>query len=284
MALAGALTKVGHPPTGLWARRGEAAKRAGEFAGVPYVSGDWPDALREAEVILFAVRDDAIGALAKRLNNDGVLSSSQVLLHCAGSRSAESEFARLDVRGKGLLHPLRAIVSPAETIASIASTTFGVEGDEAGRRAAEGVVEVLGATFMALQSEQVAAYHAAAAIASNYLVGLLDLAEDVLSQAGIKGEAAQEAFVNLAQGALDNVRRSGIPGALTGPIRRGDSATVKAHMAALAIGPTENLDLYRALGQRSLALSRECGDAEEAKLQEISELLREPPSGDPPKS
>lgn len=284
MALAAALTKNGHPPTGLWARRAEAAERAGAFAGIPHASSAWPGALRDANVIVFAVSDEAIAPLAKRLADDGVLDGSQVVLHCAGSLAAEVAFAKIPARGKGLVHPLRAIVSPGETVKSVSTMTFGVEGDEVGRDIAKSLVSVLGASTLALQAHQMAAYHAAAAIASNYLVVLLDLAEDVLSQAGIEGDAARQAFADLTQGALDNLRHTGIPKALTGPIRRGDSATVATHIKALSVGPKENLDLYRVLGQRCVTLSRECGDAEPSKLREISELLANSEPADPPKS
>ena len=283
MALAGALAKCGQPPVGLWARRAEAAKRAGAFAAIAAAAGEWPQALRDADVILFAVRDDAIAPLANRLAADGVLSGSQVLLHCAGSRAAESVFAKMPARGVGLLHPLRAIASAAETVADIASTTFGIEGDKAGREAAEHIADALGASVLALEAHQLAAYHAAAAIASNYLVSVLDLAEDVLAQAGIEGSAAREAFANLAQGALSNIRHSGLPQALTGPIRRGDVATVRAHAEALAAGPSENLALYRSLGRRCLVLAQKCGDAEPKELAEIASLLAEPEPPDPPK-
>ncbi len=282
MALAGALATRGQPPVGLWARRAKAAKRAGEFAGIPHAAGDWPQALRDADVIVFAVSDDSIASLANRLAADGVLSGTQVLLHCAGSRAAGTVFSNMPARGVGLLHPLRAIASAAETLADIASTTFGIEGDTAGRAAAEQIAAALGASVLALEAHQLAAYHAAAAIASNYLVSVLDLAEDVLAQAGIEGSAAREAFADLAQGALDNVRQTGLPKALTGPIRRGDVATVRAHAEALAAGPGENLELYRSLGRRCLVLSQKCGDAEAEKLTEIASLLAEPARADPP--
>ena len=102
MALAGALTKSGHPPTGLWARRAEAAKRAGDFAGIPHASNEWPEGLRDADVIVFAVSDEGITPLARRLAEDGVLDGSQVVLHCAGSLAAETAFAGILARGKGL--------------------------------------------------------------------------------------------------------------------------------------------------------------------------------------
>ena len=282
MALAGALATAGRPPAGLWARRAEAAKRAGEFAGIPYFSGTvWPAAVRDAEVLVLAVRDEAIAPLAKQLEADGVPTGTQVLLHCAGSLAAETAFADVRSRGMGLLHPLRAIVDPAESAKSLATTTFGIEGDTVGKAVAEELAVALGAPVLRLRAEQMAAYHASAAIASNYLVALMEVAEGVLEAAGIAGTDARAALLDLGQGSLDNLRREGLPEALTGPIRRGDAATVAAHIHALQVGPTETLVLYQLLGRRCLALARLCGDAPDAKLLEINELFGVTPDADP---
>ncbi|MCP4444723.1 MAG: DUF2520 domain-containing protein [Myxococcales bacterium] len=283
MALAKGLAECGHPPIGLWARRADAASRAGAFAGIPCFSGaNWPASLRSAQVLLLAVRDEAIAEVAEDLQTAGALAGAPVLLHCSGSVAAETVFANIRAGGKGLLHPLRAIVDPGEAASALAATTFGVEGDVAGRAAAVVLAERLGAASISLDADQVAAYHAAAAIASNYLVALLDLAQDVLGRAGVQSEGAREAFVSLAQGSLDNVRRLGLPRALSGPIRRGDGRTIATHLSALGTGPKEHRELYLALGRRCVALSHQCGDASAVELARISELLLDPSDVDPP--
>jgi predicted short-subunit dehydrogenase-like oxidoreductase (DUF2520 family) len=78
--------------------------------------------------------------------------------------------------------------------------------------------------------EDRAAYHAAAAIASNHLVALLGQAERVAASAGVPFEA----YLDLVQATVDNVRALGPAAALTGPAARGDRATLDRHRAALA--------------------------------------------------
>ena len=113
--------------------------------------------------------------------------------------------------------------------------------------------------FFAEGGVQVSAYHAAAAIASNYTVVLVAAAVELLGEVGIGREQATEAMVALVDGTLANVRERGVEAALTGPIRRGDRVTVERHLAALADRP--ELDaLYRALARRAVDLARRAPD------------------------
>jgi predicted short-subunit dehydrogenase-like oxidoreductase (DUF2520 family) len=156
---------------------------------------------------------------------------------------------------------------------SLAGTTFGVEGDAAGVARARALVGALGGELLELGEGQIAAYHAAAAIVSNYLVALVDVAVELLDDSGIDRDDALAAVLPLASGTLDNLAERGLPEALTGPIRRGDSQTVQRHLEAL--GDRGDLaQIYRVLGRRVLELSRSLGDAPESELERISQLLR----------
>lgn len=283
-ALARTLREAGHGSLQLWARREESARKAALETGVTANAERWPDAMRSADTLLFAVRDDAIGELAVELQAAGILDQPKTLLHCAGSLAAQDAFGDISVPmlGLGLCHPLRAI--SAGMSGNFRQTTFGVQGDVKGLASATLLVQALGASSIELQAGQMPAYHAAAAIASNYIVALMDLARDVLVQAGVDGADTQLAFASLAKGAIANVAERGIPDALTGPIRRGDADTVHGHLEALGLGPSANLEAYRVLGRRCLALAEVCGDAEPEKLREIALLLAKEDGGDPANS
>ncbi|HEY8141459.1 MAG TPA: DUF2520 domain-containing protein, partial [Kofleriaceae bacterium] len=132
-----------------------------------------------------------------------------------------------------------------------------------------------------LRGVEVAAYHAAAAIASNYLVVLLAAASELLTEVGIAPEQASEALSALAEGTLANLRERGPDAALTGPIRRGDRATVERHLAALSTRP-DLAQLYRTLGRRAVALARRAPDpAPTEALDAVEALLSEPSSPSP---
>jgi predicted short-subunit dehydrogenase-like oxidoreductase (DUF2520 family) len=119
-----------------------------------------------------------------------------------------------------------------------------------------------------------AKYHAAAAIASNYVVAVLDAAVGLLRQVGIDEAAALAALVPLAAGAVTNVAAKGLADGLTGPIRRGDAGTVARHLEALTADPALH-ELYRVLGRRALGLARTAGAAKPEDLAAITALLGE---------
>ncbi|MBL8621704.1 MAG: DUF2520 domain-containing protein [Myxococcales bacterium] len=259
-ALAGSLRQAGVPVLGLWARRPEAARAAAALAGVAAFSPAPPDLLLEAEVVLVAVKDDAIGAVATQLCATGLVGSRHVLLHCAGATAAATAFAPVvdKVGGVGTLHPLRAIASAADIVrtrGALKGTVFGVEGDARGAAAANQLVAALGGTALAVEGATMGAYHAAAAIASNFAVAVLDAAVELLASGGVDRAAALAALAPLTQGAIANAGARGLTDGLTGPIRRGDVGTVERHLAAVAHDP-ELAQLYRVLGRRTLGLAR----------------------------
>jgi predicted short-subunit dehydrogenase-like oxidoreductase (DUF2520 family) len=137
---------------------------------------------------------------------------------------------------------------------ALKGTVFGVEGDEAGRAMAHRLVTALGGVALTLEISQMAAYHAAAAMASNYIVAALDAAAAVLASAGIAPDRAAHALLPLAEGALRNVAAHGTTEGLTGPIRRGDNATIQRHLDALRARP-ELAEIYRALARRALEIA-----------------------------
>jgi predicted short-subunit dehydrogenase-like oxidoreductase (DUF2520 family) len=276
-ALAGGLRLAGVPVLGLWSRRPAAARSAAATAGVAAFSPAPPDLLLEAEIIVLAVRDDAVAEVAATLVGTGLIGERHVLLHCSGAHAADEAFgaAAGKVGGVGTLHPLRAIADPRAAMRSWKGTVFGVEGDARGREAAGKLAQVLGGTALAIDGAAMAKYHAAAAIASNYVVAVLDAAVGLLRDAGIDEQAALAALVPLAAGAVDNVGAKGLAGGLTGPIRRGDAGTVSRHLEALTSDPALH-ELYRVLGRRALGLARTAGAAAPEDLAAITALLGEP--------
>jgi len=99
-----------------------------------------------------------------------------------------------------------------------------------------------------------AAYHASAAMASNLLVALEESAADLLARLG--AEDARELLAPLVLRTAANWVERG-PGALTGPIARGDQVTIDGHRAALRERAPELLELYDALAARAEAVARE---------------------------
>ncbi len=112
-------------------------------------------------------------------------------------------------------------------------------------------------------------YHAAAVFASNYLLALLAIAVRLLQDAGVPADDALPAILPLMRGTLDNVQHLGVPAALTGPVARGDTDTIRLHLARLS---GEDRELYCALGRELLPLARAAG-LDERRAAELETLL-----------
>lgn len=173
------------------------------------------DAARGVDLLVIAAPDDVIGEIAAQV--DSV--STTVVAHLSGSLGLE--VLRTHER-RAAIHPLISI--PTSEF-SLVGAWFAVTGDPLGDR----VVEALEGRSFKVADEQRASYHAAACIASNHLVALLGQVKRVAGTAGVPFEP----FLDLAQGALDQVRALGPSAALTGPASRGDEATLARHIAAL---------------------------------------------------
>jgi predicted short-subunit dehydrogenase-like oxidoreductase (DUF2520 family) len=273
--LAGALRRAGAPVLGLWGRTAERVRQAGSSAGVATFSAAPPDLLLEADVVILAVRDDAIGEVARTLVATGLITRRHVFLHCSGVISAAEAFGDVvsSLGGVGTIHPLRSITDPRQTIAALRGTLFGVEGDAEGRATSRRLVELLGGKPLDLDGDGMALYHAAASIASNYLVALVDAGAEALAAAGMPRGEALPALLPLAAGTIENLGREGIPRALTGPIARGDAGTIERHLRALRERAPGLLELYAVAGRRAVAIARARGDAPAEALDRIERAL-----------
>jgi predicted short-subunit dehydrogenase-like oxidoreductase (DUF2520 family) len=113
----------------------------------------------------------------------------------------------------------------------------------------------LGMTPFEIDDEGRAAYHAAASVASNFTVTLLAAAERIAAGAGLRPAEARALLAPLVRRTVESVAELGPEGALTGPISRGDHATVEAQRRAVEEAAPELLDLFDELARRTRALA-----------------------------
>lgn len=214
--------------------------------------GEHPPWLAEVDVVLLAVRDGAIAAAADGLAQGGGITARHVVLHLSGMLD-QTPLAALRPTGAalGVFHPLQAIAQPETAPDRLRGALAVLTGDERAIAAGELLARSVGLRPVVLPPPGKVRYHAAAAIASNYLVVLAAVAERLMMQAGLSEDAARSGIRALMAGTLANVAVEG-PAALTGPIARGDVVTVRAHLDAL---PADIRALYTALGRVAVELA-----------------------------
>jgi predicted short-subunit dehydrogenase-like oxidoreductase (DUF2520 family) len=161
------------------------------------------------------------------------------------------------VSAVGTLHPLVSFADARVAVEGLDEVAFGIEGDEPARAVAKRIVRALGARSVILEAENLALYHAGAVVASNYVVALADTAQTLLVKAGVPPEQALPALIPLLKSVVQNLAQLGLPGALTGPVERGDVTSVERHLRSLEARAPELLALYRLVGRDVLRLARE---------------------------
>ncbi len=220
-------------------------RAAAEFLGARVA--DIADVAEGAAALIVATPDGDISAVAAAAGQS--LHPGALVVHLSGSQGVAAfgglKASRSDVQ-VGVLHPLRSLQRPvsfAAAAASLEGTWCATSGDTGSVKLAG----VLGMRHFPLPDSHRCVYHATAVVASNHLVALAGQVERLAKESGVPFEA----FVELMRTTLDNVAALGPSDALTGPVARGDLATVETHLAAV---PVDERPAYRALAREALRL------------------------------
>jgi len=216
-----------------------------------------PPWIAQLAIIILAVRDDAIRPLAGVLADAGTIGSQQVVLHLSGVHGQEALGPLVGSRAAlGSLHPLQTISEPERAAERLKGAWAAVEGMPRAVEAAERLAQDVGLRPFRIASQAKPMYHAGAVFASNYFVVVEAVAQRLLRHAGLTDAEAWQALRPLVEGTLENLARLGPVGALTGPVARGDEATVRRHVEALT---QDDAALYRVLGRAALELAQKRG-------------------------
>jgi predicted short-subunit dehydrogenase-like oxidoreductase (DUF2520 family) len=204
----------------------------------------------DAPTYLLCVRDAQLEAVAREVlaHHVGFL---PVLVHTAGG--VPSSRIAQGAAGAAMLHPLVAFAGSTPTLRQ---AVFGIEGDAVGRQTARRLCDKLGGRALELDAAQLPTYHAAAVLASNNVLGLVAHARALLASLGLDDRDAMRGLSSLFSAVAANLASLGLPDALTGPIARGDVATVESHLDALASHPDADA-AYRATAPALVELARQ---------------------------
>ncbi len=194
-----------------------------------------------ADAVLLCVPDAEIA------NAAAAIAPGRLVGHCSGA-------TRLDVLAPHeafSLHPLMTVTVDGARFAGAGAAIAGSTPRALGLAAR--LAAALGLQAVNVPEDQRTTYHAAASIASNFLITIEAAAERLAAQAGVD----RALLVPLVRAAVENWARVGAERALTGPVARGDEVTVSAQREAIRESAEDLLPLFDALVEATRALARQ---------------------------
>lgn len=246
------LTERGEHVTGYYSRSPHTAQEAAEFTDTrQYLS--MKDLAEDSDALFLTVPDGAIASVWEQLKMLPI--QNKLIIHCSGAMSSAvfSDIGRCHAYGYSI-HPLLAVNDKYNSYQELSGAFFTIEGDERYLAELKAMFEGFGNTVETICARDKVRYHAAAAMASNLYVGLVNLCEELLGDCGFSAGNAHKALMPLIRGNTENIAACGTVQALTGPVERNDIATVREHLSCLS---GESREVYRVLSGQVLKVARQ---------------------------
>lgn len=271
--LAGALYHHGYQLTGIVSRTLASAQQLADQFGI--AAGIRASSIvQKAQIVFITTPDRCIGEVVEQIANDNGFYPGQVVIHTSGCLPVEVlQAASEQGAWIGCMHPLQSFASKKISSENLSGIYFALSGQDQMMEQAEEIVKAFGGKSFTILDKDKALYHAAACIVSNYTVSLMHWAGQIYGRFGLSPEEASAALLPLLQGTVKNIREVGYTQSLTGPISRGDSITVDAH-----IGTLENQmekRLYKELALYTVGIALEKGTIGEQQAAILNEILND---------
>ena len=218
-------------------------------AGTPHAALT-PEAFN-ADVVLLSVPDDVLENVAQKLAKIGGAdlakkSRTKIILHTSGALDHRvlAPLARLGA-ATGSMHPMQTF--SGRNAPRLEGVIFSIEGAPTARATAQKIARSLGGTPVIITANDKPAYHASGTIVAGHALSLVESATQTLMKIGFTRNRANQALLPLIRQMLDNYESLGPHAAWTGPLSRGDYATISKHVKALRRFPREFQDAYAVL-------------------------------------
>ncbi len=259
-AFATALHRQGYEVESVISSSVASARRLASRVKAPIVSDRLEDISPKSEVVLITTPDQFIPVTAQGLAKIVHLDfSATVFLHTSGALSSDA-LSPLREKGGHVLsfHPIQIFprdTRPQQVASRLSGIYFGIEGDEVGIATGRRLAKDLGSKTLLIPRDLKPLYHTACVIASNYLIALLSLLDEVYGKLKLEEPAFMEVFKPLITSTIDAVRSSSPRDALTGPLERGDVATVRLHLRELSRTLPYLIPFYTVMGMETIRLA-----------------------------
>ena len=258
--LALGFTRAGYPVTAIASRTPESARRLASQIEQCTAYDDSQEVVDAADIIFLSVPDDSIGSSANTLRFNSSSSSTgslRALVHCSGASPVEL-LAAAQSQGASIggFHPLYLFSGDLADIERIAGCSITIEADGPLKEALTALALALGCHPLSIPAGGRMLYHGAAHYAASFV--LCSLAECVAlwRTLGFAEEDALRALLPMLTGTIQTARDKGLPGALAGPVSRGDTSVVRKQLALLEALGGDHAALYGLMSRRAVALAR----------------------------
>jgi predicted short-subunit dehydrogenase-like oxidoreductase (DUF2520 family) len=264
--LGAAFARAGHEIVAATGVSSESVKRCRRLLpDVPLLPAD--EAAARADLVLLTVPDSQLPGLIHGLTTTLAWQAGQLAVHTSGAHGIAVFDPAVQAGVLGMaLHPVMTFTGRSEDVDRLPGAAFGVTAPPDFRPVAETLVLELGGEPVWVPEDARPTYHAALSMGSNHLVTLINDSQDLLRAAGVDNPA--RLLGPLLNASLDNSLRLG-DDALTGPVSRGDRATVEAHLAALKGTPF--LQPYLAMAIRTMQRAFRAGRLTQAQCADLIE-------------
>ncbi len=248
-------------------------------AGAGYTGGegflDPVPASLSADCIIITTPDDFIESVCDEISKGGGVKPGKRVVHMSGAGGLDLlKSARESGAGVASIHPLQSFADVEGAIKSIPGSVFGITAEGEMRDWSVRVVKDLGGIPFSVSEADKPLYHAAACMASNYLVTLMSTVEAIYQRLGMNADEAMKSVWPLVKGTMKNMENRGIEKSLTGPIARGDIGTIRGHLKILKNNMPELLDLYCEMGLFAVDIGIRNNTLSVEKAEEIKSVLK----------
>jgi len=233
------------------------------------------EAAGEANFILITTPDDAIEQACRMIVADHGIRPGSKVVHLSGAGGLDLLLPAAQAGAQtACIHPIQSLADAQSVLERIPGSTFGITTAKENESWAVRFVEDIGGTPLLVAEQDRPLYHAAACMASNYLVTLMHLVQTIYMQFGPDKLQAQKAFWPLVKGTIANMEEKGIAESLTGPIARGDVGTVIKHLETLEAALPSDLPVYRVLGNLTADLAYRNGTLKQDQFIQLKSILK----------
>jgi len=232
------------------------------------------DEMRPADIWMIATRDDAIVPSCVTLAASGKIIPDDIVFHVSGA-TPSSDLG--PVKQKGALiasvHPIKTFTDAEAAAQTFRGTFCSAEGDAEALAVLRPAFERIGAKVFDIAAALKPVYHSGGVFACNYLVALIEVALRAHEIAGIPRSASLKALEPMVRETVDAIFDKDPAQALTGPISRGDVATVKRQFTMVRGWDPDIGELYRGLGLIAVALAESDRRIDPARAAELRDAL-----------